>query len=275
MLYKNTLECSLPSCSPRMLKRACLASGPATPTCRPRAALDFLRPWSHLSYLFSLLLLCHFVLVDSIGSDDGDDSGGKHSLWFFGFSVLLLWWNEGHLVRRLAALDETRKRVRPHQYDLPLDPSLDGELLHMCGSLVIHDYIEDEDFGCRVNQRAQLQRKVEIYQWTETKRTTKKKTRYSYTQKWVGKPVDSSRFQIKSGHVNKHGGWDFDTHGDQQLCTKNATFGYVVVACFKCRMMRSKTQSLCVAPTDFLLLCCGIACHVTGRSRQITSTPTS
>ena len=183
-----------------------------------------------LSLIFCLFS-CSLLSAQAKGEDEDDADEGKHALWFFGFSFLLLFWNEGHLVRRLTALDETRKRVCQHQYDLPLDPLLDGELLHMCGTLQIHDSIEDDDFGCRVDCAAQLQRKVDIYQWVETKKVGKKKTRYSYALQWVSKPIDSTRFHVTTGHVNKHGGWNFQEHGDQQLCTKNATFGFVWATC--------------------------------------------
>lgn len=128
-------------------------------------------------------------------------------LFIAGFPVLF--WNEGNAVRTRKALEEGQGACVPVASIDKVDPAQEGKLVHMTGKADTKDVLKDDAFGVTRNA-IKLKRKVEMYQWVETKTTTETKnaggsvtktTTYDYKKDWREKPVDSSSFK-EAGHDN-------------------------------------------------------------------------
>jgi hypothetical protein len=121
----------------------------------------------------------------------------------------ILFWNEGRAVKRYKTLNEGAGSV----ISLPeasVLPEYEGELVHVAGKAVTDEIVADTEFDVAVNA-IKLKRKVEMYQWKETKkRKTQKKlgggkktvTSYSYSKKWSSNLISSSNFKKPGGHHN-------------------------------------------------------------------------
>lgn len=132
---------------------------------------------------------------------------------FSGFSLflspflvgtILLWWNEGNHVATGDAIAEARSRVESLPSVLRLDSSFEGRLAHAVGDSTTEDVLADNVFGVSA-VAVKLKRTAEYYQWTEQARTEtqrkpdggeKRITTYTYHEKWVPEPVDSSKFHF-------------------------------------------------------------------------------
>lgn len=122
-----------------------------------------------------------------------------------GFTLLiaataLLWWNEGRAVHTAQDIQEIAETATHVDGADKLAP--EGQLIHVNGTAVTTDTIEDALFGVRVNALS-LSRKVEYFQVKETKKTetreksngsTEEITTYTYTKTWCDSPVNSSNF---------------------------------------------------------------------------------
>ena len=90
-----------------------------------------------------------------------------------------------------------------------IDVGKNGKLVHFSGQIETKDIITDKKFNISVNNSLSLNRKVEMYQWKETKHThhsgsgKNRRTTYSYTydKGWYSYIIDSAFFN-KSGHEN-------------------------------------------------------------------------
>lgn len=92
-----------------------------------------------------------------------------------------------------------------------VDPSNEGRLVHFTGKAVTDDDIEDYLFGVAPDGLLKLNRKVEMYQWTESQKQTTTKnaggstdttTTFTYSKEWNTETVDSSSFEDPRGHYN-------------------------------------------------------------------------
>ena len=121
----------------------------------------------------------------------------------------VLFWNEGRAVKRYKTLNEGAGSViaLPEARVLPEN---EGRLIHVSGKAVTDEIVTDAEFEVAVNA-IRLKRKVEMYQWKESKkRKTKKKlgggkktvTTYSYRKSWSSRLIDSSNFKKPTGHRN-------------------------------------------------------------------------
>jgi hypothetical protein len=90
------------------------------------------------------------------------------------------------------------------------DASLEGQLVCGTAMTATTDLLTDKDFGFSVNAIS-TKRKVEYYQWHETKtEETKEKSdgsekkiiTYDYRKDWSPSPIGSSNFKQHYGHVN-------------------------------------------------------------------------
>jgi hypothetical protein len=129
-------------------------------------------------------------------------------LLFFG-SFGLIWWNEGRSVDRIKTLDEGRGAVISVAAER-VDPNNESALVHISGTATTQQVLGDSLFGVKENA-LKLRRKVEMYQWKESSKTTTKtnvggsetqETTYSYAKEWSESIVDSSTFKIQEGHQN-------------------------------------------------------------------------
>ncbi|NNE91342.1 MAG: hypothetical protein HKN23_06815 [Verrucomicrobiales bacterium] len=147
-----------------------------------------------------------------MGSRLKDSIGGV----FFGIvlcavSVVGLFWNEGRAVKRYQTLKQGQEIVISVPADA-VDAANEGQLVHLTGnSKVESGPLTDSLFGITQEGVVKLKRRVEMYQWVETKRTKekdqvgggqRKETTYTYSKEWREKPVSSDNFKEKAGHQN-------------------------------------------------------------------------
>jgi len=120
----------------------------------------------------------------------------------------LLFWNEGRAVKTYKTLKEGGGAVISVTSD-QVDPANEGKLIHLTDQAFTEEILTDPVFGVEENA-LRLQRKVEMYQWQESKeRETRKKlgggtesvTTYSYDKIWTDHVIRSSGFK-KGGHDN-------------------------------------------------------------------------
>ncbi|MCP4626807.1 MAG: hypothetical protein GY850_25355 [bacterium] len=121
----------------------------------------------------------------------------------------ILFWNEGRAVKRYKTLNEGAGSVISLA-EASVLPDYEGELVHVAGKAVTDEIVADTEFDVAVNA-IKLKRKVEMYQWKETKKSkTQKKlgggkktvTSYSYSETWSPNLINSSNFKKPSGHYN-------------------------------------------------------------------------
>ncbi len=121
---------------------------------------------------------------------------------------VLLFWNEGRAVDRARTIAEGAGAVVSVSADAAA-PQHEGKLVHVTGEAATDETLTDDVFGISA-QAVRLRRKVEMYQWKETKRTkTRKKlgggkrkvTTYTYSKTWSDRPIRSAGFK-EAGHEN-------------------------------------------------------------------------
>ncbi|MDD4891928.1 MAG: TMEM43 family protein [Phycisphaerae bacterium] len=149
------------------------------------------------------------VTTQSWGSRLGDSiKGVAVGLLLFVVSFVVLFWGEGRAVRDAKRIEEGAKNVISVKVD-KVEPANEGKLIHITGPAATSEVLADPEFGISANA-IKLARRVDMYQWVEDKKTTKKKnvggsetteTTYSYTKAWLPGAVDSSQFK-QSGHEN-------------------------------------------------------------------------
>ncbi|MCB1629199.1 MAG: hypothetical protein KDI48_15830 [Xanthomonadales bacterium] len=150
--------------------------------------------------------------------DFGDDDGGGSwldslrgwsrplfSLVIFLGSLVFLFWNESSGKQHADAIEEAGESARSISAAAPLDPTLEGQPVHLSGNVTSAGGVRDPFFGIRSNSVA-LFRNVAMFQWIEYKETrgkgTKRRTTYHYEQDWDTSWHDSSRFHEPAGHQN-------------------------------------------------------------------------
>lgn len=121
----------------------------------------------------------------------------------------LLWINEGYALRTARSLRQGAREVVNVPADR-IDPAKDGKLVHVAGRATTTETVADSEFNVSVNA-IKLRRKVEMYQWKETKSNRSRKnaggsetttTTYKYDKVWSEQPSDSSNFKHPGGHEN-------------------------------------------------------------------------
>ena len=113
----------------------------------------------------------------------------------------LLQWNEGNNVRNIQTTNEVEKTAIEIKSD-KVDSANEGKLVVVSDKLnVIDEKVTDTEFNIST-KTANLQRKVEVYQWVENEETDEDGNKtYSYEKKWSEDLIDSSEFK-KGGHEN-------------------------------------------------------------------------
>lgn len=115
----------------------------------------------------------------------------------------LLYWNEGRTVKTGGAINEARSVAVEVDDISRVDPALAGKVIYATGRAETRDVLTDPIFGASATA-INISRKVEYYQWEEHSRQEKRKklgggeetvTTYTYTQEWVGEPIDSGEFR--------------------------------------------------------------------------------
>ena len=125
-------------------------------------------------------------------------------------ATAMLWWNEGNSVKTADMLEEAQWVCVEMGNPNKKDASLEGQLVCATAMTATTDLLTDKDFGFSVNAIS-TKRKVEYYQWHETKtEETKEKSdgsekkiiTYDYRKDWSPSPIGSSNFKQHYGHVN-------------------------------------------------------------------------
>lgn len=118
-------------------------------------------------------------------------------------ATALLWWNEGRAVKTAKMLEEAGSAYVEMPNPDKKDASLDGELICGTAMATTEDSLSDGQFGIGAKAIA-IKRRVEYYQWVEHSSETKEDklggkevttTTYTYSQEWVGSPIQSSQFK--------------------------------------------------------------------------------
>ena len=139
----------------------------------------------------------------------GSIKGILFGLLLLAGAVVLLFWNEGRAVQTAKSLTEGAAAVQSVAAQ-PVDPALEGKLIHITGPPVTKGSLRDPAFGVTV-QALRLKRIAQMYQWGEETHTkTEKKvgggevktTTYNYRKEWSERPIDSGRFHHPEGHRN-------------------------------------------------------------------------
>ena len=124
-------------------------------------------------------------------------------------SFPLLFWNEGRAVKTYKRLKEGEGAVVSVAAD-KADPANEGKLVHLTGEATTDETVADDVFGVSA-QAIKLKRKVQVYQWKETKHSRKTKklgggttttTEYTYSREWSDRPIDHTSFRQPAGHEN-------------------------------------------------------------------------
>ena len=128
-------------------------------------------------------------------------------------SCALLWHNEKWAIKTHRSLNEALNAVQ----SIPTDNKqhdkniYDEKLIHYTGLISAHGSPYDYDFQLQRTDSISIQRKVEIYQWVETKHETRRKLQdgrtqrkvtYSYNKRWTDRPIPSERFRKSSDYRN-------------------------------------------------------------------------
>lgn len=126
-------------------------------------------------------------------------------------AIAILFWNEGRAVNNAMSLDEAMSNVYIANANHPIDPSLEGRLIHITGKLTTGEPLTEPDYGIQV-LAVKLKRRVQMYQWIEEEVEYKygesvatiegNDRTYYYSMDWRDNIVDSSMFYIRSGHNN-------------------------------------------------------------------------
>src|SRR5579859_3283305 len=125
-------------------------------------------------------------------------------------SFFLLYWNEGRAVEASSALSAGQKQT-VEASAASVDSQLDGKLVHLSAAAAAGQPARDEVFGAVDPHLLVLRRKVEMYQWRETKSdhnstavggTTTITTTYSYDKAWSEQAINSGEFHSSGGHEN-------------------------------------------------------------------------
>ena len=135
-------------------------------------------------------------------------SGVVFGILLFLGSFVVLYLNEGRVdISKIA-----KTAVEISSTGASADSPLNGKLVSVTGIVSTNENIGDRDniFFNPGNYIA-VSRKVEMYSWVETKKTTNTNnnggssttsTTYSYSKDWEENPADSSQFNYPDGHQN-------------------------------------------------------------------------
>lgn len=112
----------------------------------------------------------------------------------------MIFSNEKKSVDRIETLNAGRSVVVSIE-NSPIHDKNNNKLIHTFGKANTHNILNDNFFGV-VENAIKLHRVVEMYQWKETTRRTKRGRYYKHHKEWSNKLIDSSNFRRPEGHEN-------------------------------------------------------------------------
>ena len=116
--------------------------------------------------------------------------------------TVLLWWNEGRVVKTDKMLNEAEGVTVELETIDRVNPEMDGNLVYATGFANTEDSLIDAKFGVGATA-IKLQRQVEYYQVVEEAHKESKDklggkqeitTTYTYKERWTSRPVQSAEF---------------------------------------------------------------------------------
>jgi hypothetical protein len=144
------------------------------------------------------------VTKKSLGARLGDSLKGIITgLILVALGIGLLFWNEGNFIKTKKGLEEGAASVVSIQPDA-VSAENNGKLVHLSGPTSTTETLTDTQLGLRVTDSVRLDRKVEMFQWTERSQEEKRektgggieiKTTYTYAKVWSPEVIDSSQFK--------------------------------------------------------------------------------
>lgn len=144
------------------------------------------------------------VTKKSLGARLGDSLKGIITgIILAALGIGLLFWNEGNFIKTKKGLEEGAASVVSIQPDA-VSAENNGKLVHLSGPTGTTETLTDNQFGLHVTDSVRLERKVEMFQWTERSQEEKRektgggieiKTTYTYAKVWSPDVIDSSRFK--------------------------------------------------------------------------------
>ena len=139
------------------------------------------------------------TVTTKVGDDDPLGIGGFIAgCLLIPFSLVLLWKNEKKVVTYAKLLHQAKEECVDITDDQPADEN-DYRLVHVTGTTLNQDKIEDEAFGAFAENSYRLVRTVEMYQWKENQSTKREgdteTTTYTYEKGWFAYPISSAGFQ--------------------------------------------------------------------------------
>lgn len=114
-------------------------------------------------------------------------------------------WNEGRAVKTARALEEGQGLVQAIGTQR-VDPAFHGKLVHVSGEMRSQAGVQDDLFGVAA-KAVKLSRKVEMLQWVEKESGSGQDRKFTYSQEWSERAIDSSRFRVPQGHQNPSMRW--------------------------------------------------------------------
>lgn len=140
--------------------------------------------------------------------------GGSIKGIFFGLIMVViafpvLFWNEGRAVKTRKDLNQGTDEF-VHVDAAEVNSSNEGKLIHLTGEATTTDQLKDETLSIQSTALV-MKRTVEMYQWKENTKTTRKKklggseqstTTYSYDKVWAEGRIDSSSFNQSKKYSN-------------------------------------------------------------------------
>lgn len=124
-------------------------------------------------------------------------------------AVVLIFWNEKHSLHLAQSLEQAQKALVAVP-NSPINSENNQKVVYFTGLATTDEDLSDSSLGVTVNA-INLDRKVEMYQWEEHKKTEKKSrlgggeedvTTYTYSKVWADHLIDSSNFKKQEGHKN-------------------------------------------------------------------------
>ena len=120
---------------------------------------------------------------------------------FILIGIGLLIFNEVNSVRNIKKVKELRESYVEVKSDV-VNKEYEGKLIVTSGKLDFADQeLKDETFNITIKTPI-MERKVEMYQWKETKTETDEKVTYEYEKVWDDSVIKSSEFKDASSHSN-------------------------------------------------------------------------
>ncbi len=112
-------------------------------------------------------------------------------------ALTLLWWNETFAVEADLALGDAPSAVVSADARQS-EPVNEGRLVHVSGEAQAVQPVQDTDLDLMFDKALAIERRVEMYQWLETKGVPASTYRLGWSSEWH----DASTFQVAQGHGN-------------------------------------------------------------------------